>query len=39
MEGRFEAGVDPRELATFHRVLMAMLENVGESHVALLEAE
>lgn len=39
VEGRFEAGLDPRELATFHRVLMAMLENVGESHVALLEDE
>lgn len=34
VEGRFEDGVPAEDLATFHRVLMAMLENVGEAHFA-----
>jgi len=36
VEARFEDDVAARDLETFHRVLMKMLENVGEDHFALV---
>lgn len=36
VEARFEDGVSARDLRGFHRVLMAMLENVGEDHFSLV---
>lgn len=39
VESRFEAGIDPKQIEAFHGVLMAMLDNVGESHFRALEEE
>jgi DNA-binding MarR family transcriptional regulator len=39
VEGLFEEGVDEDDLATFHGVLMRMLENVGEAHFAMFPEE
>ena len=36
VEARFEDAVAARDLEAFHRVLMRMLENVGEDHFALV---
>lgn len=36
VEGLFEADLEPGDLAAFHRVLMAMLGNVGQDHFAML---
>lgn len=39
VETRFESQIGAGDLATFHRVLMAMLETVGESHFKALDDE
>lgn len=39
VEGTFEEGLSREDIETFHRVLMTMLENVGEAHVKALEDE
>lgn len=37
VEERFEAGLRKSDLHTFHRVMMTMLDNVGEGHFSMLE--
>ncbi|MEM6674902.1 MAG: MarR family transcriptional regulator [Planctomycetota bacterium] len=39
VEETFEDGIDEADLATFHAVLMRMLENVGEAHFAMINEE
>ena len=37
VEERFEAGLRKGDLHTFHRVMMTMLDNVGEGHFSMYE--
>lgn len=37
VEGSFEAGIPKGQIAVFHKVLMAMLANVGEDHFKVPE--
>lgn len=39
VEGLFEEGIAEDDLATFHDVLIRMLENVGEAHFAVFHEE
>ncbi|MEM9382156.1 MAG: MarR family transcriptional regulator [Planctomycetota bacterium] len=36
VETAFEEGIAPDDLATFHAVMMRMLENVGQAHFAMI---
>ena len=36
VEGSFEEGIAPEDIATFHSVLMRMLENVDQAHFAMI---